>query len=395
MFLFPSQSWSSDLCLGLVVRCTHRAPYGPKSAVSPVPCSVCGRTFVPRFTYQTARESDAAAYFCSVACRTGRPPVQQETPKRDCAHCGTTFRPQYALQTIEGPDGRRFVCTEACRTSILQAKAPVTPTARILAVLNQKGGTGKTTTAVSIAAGLADRGRRVLLVDADPQGSVSVSLGIKPNNGIYHVLLKGMDPMAATIEARPRLRVLTSDWTLATAERALSNDADRWRVMARTLAPVSDHFDEIVVDCAGAVSLLNHNALAYARELIVPVSCDYLALVGVKQVLRSVQEVNESLKHPVKVLGVLPTFFDVRNRICKRSVEALRDYFKERVMPSVRITAAIKEAPSLGKTIFEHTPKGRAAEDYRAVVDWIQATTEDGKPLLRTDGAGLALASGR
>ncbi len=340
-----------------------------------VSCSACGRSFVPRFSYQTTRGRDGrAGYFCSVACRTGPAPATEARPSAECSHCGKTFQIQYALQTVDLPAGRVRVCSEGCRAAI-QPTPPSTSAvaARVLAVLNQKGGTGKTTTAVTVAAGLAQQGAKVLLVDTDPQGSVAVCLGVVAPRGLYHVLVDGLDPMAVAVPARANLWAVTADRTLSAAELALARQPDRWRVMARAFEAITADFDYVVIDCAPSVSLIGHNALALARDLVVPMSCDYLALVGVKQVLRTVHHVNESLQHPVRVLGVLPTFFDVRNRICRQSVSALEAHFGDRVMPVVRVSTAFKEAPSVGRTIFEHAPKGRGAEDYRAVVEWIRA----------------------
>lgn len=333
---------------------------------------------MPRFAYQTVRGADGqGAFFCSVHCRMGPQPLPVDGGQQTCDACGTAFRVQYALQTVDGRRGRRHACSEPCRVRLLVDEAATDDAdvgPRVIAVLNQKGGTAKTTTAVTVAAGIAETGARVLLVDADAQGSVAVSLGIRAARGLYHVLVDGADPASVAVLARPNLSVVTADRALATAEQALATTTDPWRVMARSFRGLAGRFDFVLIDCAPSVSLIGHNALAYAQELIVPVSCDYLALVGVKQVLRTVRHVNESLAHPVRVLGVLPTFFDVRNRICHRSREALSRYFQDRVMPSIRVSTAFKEAPSIGRTIFEHAPNGRGATDYRAVVDWVLAT---------------------
>ena len=343
--------------------------------MSSVPCSVCGRSFVPRFAYQTTRTADGApGHFCSVACRTGPSPSTDVAPEAKCVQCGTAFRVQYALQTVERGGQRRPVCSEACRKAELAADDKRGSGARVIAVLNQKGGTGKTTTSVSVAAELARRGRRVLLIDADPQGSVAVSLGITAPRGLYHVLVCGADPMFVAVPARENLWVVAADRSLLAAEVALAKARDRWRIMAKGFASTTPDFDFVIIDCAPSVSLVGHNALAYAEELIVPVACDYLSLVGVKQVLRTVSQVNETLQHPIRVLGVLPTFFDLRSRIGKQSVDALKAYFEDKVMPPVRVSTAFKEAPSVGRTIFEHAGRNRGVQDYVAVVDWLEAT---------------------
>jgi chromosome partitioning protein len=130
------------------------------------------------------------------------------------------------------------------------------------------------------------------------------------------------------------------------------------------------------MDCAPSLSLLNQNALTFAREVLVPVSCDYLALVGVKQILTTLKHVNEVLLHPVQVLGVLPTFYDVRMRIAKEAMAAMQAHFKERVLPPIRVNARLKEAPSHKRTIFEYAPDSYGAKDYAAAVDWILRTDQ-------------------
>lgn len=358
-------------------------------------CSTCGKTFVPRFTFQTVKAGDGRvlSHFCSQTCRypelsgrreavAPRPAEKRAAPARstpaqhECQVCHQPFVLQFAFQVVSLEQSRHVVCSEACKDTLLaplraeQAARQRSP--RAIAVMNQKGGTAKTTTSVSIAAGLAERGYSTLLVDLDAQGSVGVSLGVHGNKTLYHVLVDGLPPEEAAIPVRGNLEVITSDQTMAAAEIELVNMKDRARVftrrMAHLLAPNSP-YDYIIMDCAPSLSLLNQNALAFAREVVVPVSCDYLSLVGVKQILRTLRHVNDVLLHPIEVLGVLPTFYDVRNRISKEAVKALTDYFKDRVLPPIRVNARLKEAPSHKKTIFEYAPDSHGAHDYYAVVD--------------------------
>lgn len=371
-----------------------------------VSCSTCGRGFVPRFTFQTVKAGDGRvlSHFCSQTCRypelggrkdqksaaapSPNPPApaaasERRAPPRVVAHaqhechaCHQHFTLQFAFQVVSLGESRHVVCSEACKDTLLapmraeQAARNRSP--RAIAVMNQKGGTAKTTTSVSIAAGLAERGYSTLLVDLDAQGSVGVSLGVNGSKTLYHVLVDGVTPEDAAVPVRGNLEVLTADQTMAAAEIELVNMKDRARVltrrMAHLLAPTSP-YDYIIMDCAPSLSLLNQNALTFAREVVVPVSCDYLSLVGVKQILRTLRHVNEVLLHPVEVLGVLPTFYDVRNRISKEAVKALTDYFKDRVLPPIRVNARLKEAPSHKKTIFEYAPESHGAADYYAVVD--------------------------
>jgi chromosome partitioning protein len=241
--------------------------------------------------------------------------------------------------------------------------------ARVIAVFNHKGGTGKTTTAVNVAAELAARGRQVLLVDTDGQGNVAVSLGLTVQRSLYHVLVMGLELTEAVIPARPRLDVLASNETLAAAELYLAGRRQRDRVLASRLAPAKALYDYVVVDCSPSLSLMNQNALVMADAVLCPVACDYLSLVGVRQVLKTIKNVNRLLSHPVKLAGVLPTQFDARARICHEALDTLREHFGPRCLHPIRVSIRAKEAPAQGKTLSEYAPTASAAEDYRKLVD--------------------------
>ncbi len=240
---------------------------------------------------------------------------------------------------------------------------------RVVAVFNHKGGTGKTTTSVSIAAGLAAQGRRVLLVDTDAQGNVAVSLDVKSERSLYHVLVMGLPLKSAAQTVRENLDLVASNETLAAAELYLAGRQNRDRVLRDRLAGPAAAYDYVVLDCSPSLSLMNQNALVFADSVLVPVACDYLSLVGVRQVLKTVRNVNQLLHHPVRIWGVLPTFFDARANICREAVETLQQHFGERCLPPIRAAIKVKEAPAHGQTIFEYAAGTTAAEDYRRVVD--------------------------
>ena len=242
---------------------------------------------------------------------------------------------------------------------------------RRIAVFNHKGGTGKTTTAVSIAAGLAAKGKKVLLVDTDAQGNVSVSLGAGSERSLYHVLVMGLAVKDAVKEVRPNLHLLPSNETLAAAELYLAGRQNRDRVLADRLNAAAADYDYVVLDCSPSLSLMNQNALVFADSVLVPVACDYLSLVGVRQVLKTVKNVNSLLHHPVQIWGVLPTFFDGRAKICNEAVATLKDHFGDKCLPPIRAAIKVKEAPSVGQTIFEYAAGSNAAEDYGVIVDRI------------------------
>ncbi len=242
---------------------------------------------------------------------------------------------------------------------------------RIIAVFNHKGGTGKTTTSVSVAAGLSMRGQRVLLVDTDAQGNVAVSLNVKSDRSLYHVMVMGLSVKMVAQVVRPGLHLVASNETLAAAELYLAGRQNRDRVLRDRLMPIAGDFDYVILDCSPSLSLMNQNALVFADSVLVPVACDYLSLVGVRQVVKTVRNVNQLLRHPVRIWGVLPTLYDARANICREAIETLKQHFGDRCLPPIRSAIRVKEAPAHGQTIFEYADGTPAAEDYRCIVDKI------------------------
>lgn len=338
-------------------------------------CTVCSADFEIRFRYQVRETDGGFEHVCSHGCLTR---LVEGEADRECSVCAKPFALEFPFQVASGDAGSLYFCSTACRNvglGGLRAPAPATPRprARRIAVFNHKGGTGKTTTAVNLAAGLAERGRRVLLVDADGQGNVGACLGISGDKSLYHVLVNGFPASEAAVPVRRNLDVLCSNELLAAAELHLASLPNRHRVLRERLGESARGYDVVVLDCAPALSLMNQNALVYADGVIIPVSCDYLSLVGVKQVLRTVRQVRELLRHDVEILGVLPTFFDVRNRIGQEAVDALTEHFGDRCLPPIRINTRLREAPAAKQTIFEHAPDSNGAADYLRLVDAVDA----------------------
>lgn len=258
---------------------------------------------------------------------------------------------------------------------------------RVLAVFNHKGGTGKTTTSVHVAAGLAARGQRVLLVDTDGQGNIATSLGLSFERSLYHVIVMGLDFSQAVVSARPNLDVVCSNETVAAAELYLAGQRQRDRVLAHRFAKAREMYDFVVVDCSPSLSLMNQNALVMADAVLCPVACDYLSLIGVQKVVRTIKQVNRLLSHQLGFWGVLPTFFDSRARICHEALDTMREHFKETCLEPIRQASRVKEAPSQGKTLFEYAPDCTAAQDYLRVVDrLLQSRALEQQPELAAGG---------
>jgi chromosome partitioning protein len=377
-------------------------------------CSVCAMRFDVQFRYQMEERDGGFAFFCSQECH-GKAVRGETTGGATCSACQKRFYVELVSQVVRVQGELRHACSDECRRQILaesggvrlgaieaserpapteirespptvaasfaaQRPAPSPGSTRTkrrmfapsrLAVFNHKGGTGKTTTSVTLAGGLAARGLRVLLVDTDSQGNVGVSLGVKPEKTLYHVLVMGLRPTDAAVQVRPNLDVIVANETLAAAELYLAGRQNRDRILRERLAPAFDAYDAIVVDCSPSLSLMNQNALVVADGIVVPVACDFLSLVGVRQVIKTVKNVNALLRHPVQITGVLPTFYDARARICRDAVDALKEHFGDRVLSPIRSATRLKEAPAQGKTIFEFAPESNAAEDYGRVVDWL------------------------
>jgi chromosome partitioning protein len=298
-----------------------------------------------------------------------------------CSACGTSFRPAFVYQmAVDGGGERKFFCSLDCRKEGLGDEAFRARRARRIAILNQKGGTGKTTTAVNLAAGVAERGHKVLLIDTDAQGNVGVSLGVAGEQSLYHVLVDGADPTDVAVPVRSSLDVITSDSTLAAAEiwLARQNPDQRSRIMTKrlNLMQVSRRYDYVIVDCGPSLNLLNQNALSYADEVVIPVTCDYLALVGVKQVLRTIKDIERHLHHAVRISAVLPTFYDGRTRLAREVLETLQGHFKNKCLEPIRMNTRLAEAPSHRKSIFEYAPQSHGASDYNRVVDWVVQSVE-------------------
>jgi len=300
--------------------------------------------------------------------------------EKTCTACGQVFSPAFVFQIAVTPDGQRnHFCSLDCRKAGLGDEGFRTKRARRIAILNQKGGTGKTTTAVNLAAGLAEREQQVLLVDTDAQGNVGVSLGVAGERSLYHVLVENAEPSEVAVPVRSHLDVITSDATLAAAEiwLARQNNDARSRMLTKrlNLLSVSRKYDAIIIDCGPSLNLLNQNALSYVDEVIIPVTCDYLALVGVKQVLKTIKDVERHLGHAVRISAVLPTFYDGRTRLAREVLETLQGHFKTKCLEPIRLNTRLAEAPSHKKTIFEYAPTSHGADDYNRVVDWVLATT--------------------
>ncbi len=262
----------------------------------------------------------------------------------------------------------------------------------ILAVANQKGGVGKTTTAINLGAALAERGRRVLLVDSDPQANLTAALGLpKEAPSTYELLLGDVAaidlirsaagaalPDTALREGingeEPVLDIIPAAPELAGAEIELVSLSERHGRLSAALAMVAPVYDYVFIDCPPSLGLLTLNALAGADGVVAPVQCEYLALEGLSQLLETLRRVREAVNPRLRRLFLLMTMYDARTGLAQSVVEEVRRHFPQIILPTiVPRTVRLGEAPSYGQSVLRYDPSGRGAAAYRALAAELDA----------------------
>ena len=251
----------------------------------------------------------------------------------------------------------------------MSAVAPVRRTARVIAIVNQKGGVGKSTTAVNLGASLALLGRRVLVVDIDPQGNTTTGMGIDKRaveRDVYNVLLQRVAvPEVAQPTEIENLWVVPATLNLAGAEVELVSALQRENRLKTALSPVVHDYDEILIDCPPSLGLLTINALTAADEVIIPVQAEYYALEGLSQLVAIVRRIKEGLNPDLTIRGVLITMFDGRTKLATEVVEEVHRFFPDRVFQTqIPRNIRLSEAPSYGKPAILFDVKSRGAQAY-------------------------------
>lgn len=241
--------------------------------------------------------------------------------------------------------------------------------ARKIAIINYKGGTGKTTTLINIAHGLALEGKRVLIVDTDPQGSAGYHLGIQAKFTLYDLLIKKENISKCIIRARENLDIIVANEHLFPAEIALSQIADREWQLSKCLEPIVASYDYILLDCAPSINILNQNALLFCDEAFLPVPMDFLALVGIKQLLKNIKVINKVFNTNIKITKIIPTLIDEKKSTHIPISKSLDRVFKP-ILSATEIHICPSIAKSCGKrqSVFEYAPKSTGASDYQKLV---------------------------
>jgi chromosome partitioning protein len=243
---------------------------------------------------------------------------------------------------------------------------------RKLAVSITKGGTGKTTTTVNLAAGLALQGARVLVVDADSQGQAGQMLGLKPEHGLAEVISQAAKPETAVVEARPNLYLLAGGRALAGARRLIARkDFGSERTLAEALDSIEGQYDFVIFDTAPGWDPLTVNVLFYATEVLAPVSLEILTIQGLVEFIGNIESI-QKYNPTIMLQYVLPTFFDRRVKKSAEILAQLEAYWGDKLCPPIRYNVRLSEAPGHSQTIFEYAPRSAGAQDYQKLTERIQ-----------------------
>jgi len=238
---------------------------------------------------------------------------------------------------------------------------------RKICIINQKGGVGKTTSAINIGAGLAMHDRKVLIVDLDAQGNIASALNIEGEKDMYHLMTENADVQQCTKVLGKNLEVIPSRETLTKTELLISALPEKEFILKKKLSPVKG-YDYVLIDCPPSLSILNQNALLFAQEAFIPASTDNLGYEALMKMTQVVDAINEHFDHTIKITKVIPTLFDRRTKSCRTYLDKISSQFYEIVSHPIRMNSKLREAPEHGKSIFSYAKSSNGAKDYGELV---------------------------
>jgi chromosome partitioning protein len=246
-------------------------------------------------------------------------------------------------------------------------------TAKIIVFANDKGGVGKTTSTVTLGYGLANRGRRVLIVDMDPQGQCATTLGMIQEAGVFNALIRPDQDLNQWIRTTGRkdLALLPGDRTTATAQVVLNAEHRPVNALRALFQVLSKQYDYIVADTAPSVGGIQERALFAADLVVIPTATEFLSIEGLSQVLTNLGNLRDQHRWRGRLLGILPTFFDEQTRESKSSLEQLEEAFPETILPPIHRATLLRECAADGKIVFEKDPQSRATREYEALVSLV------------------------
>lgn len=246
--------------------------------------------------------------------------------------------------------------------------------AKSIAIFNQKGGVGKTTTTINLSACLAERGKKILMIDIDPQGNTTSGIGIDKNEveyDIYDALINGIEPQKCIAETnQDNLYIIPSSVQLAGAEIELTTIQERELKLRDCIDNIGDQFDFVFIDCPPSLGLLSINALSAVDSVLIPIQCEYYALEGVSQLMNTIKLVKKGLNPDLEVEGVVLSMFDGRTNLSIQVVDEVKKYFKGKVYSTmIPRNVRLAEAPSFGLSIIKYDEKSKGAEAYSELAD--------------------------
>lgn len=246
---------------------------------------------------------------------------------------------------------------------------------RKICIINQKGGVGKTTTAVNVASGLSREGRKVLLVDVDPQGNIAHSLAKQKSRNLYHFLSGQCTHVDCTTKLGENLDFMHSDDSLTKIETEFATSQTPTQIFSNKFSDITN-YDYIIFDCAPSLGLLNQNVMLFAKEAIIPVTTQYLPMMGLASICEAIEEINQHFNHNLEITHIVPTLHDGRNKINKTMLAKLENDYPEVATNPIRVNSKLAEAPSSGKSIFAYDKRSRGAKDYGLLVQEIIKSEE-------------------